>query len=147
MKRIFIFTSTALIFAGMSFILEKVVLQMVIEPRMFIPEVTGVIPPFMNPGIAFGISLPWLMQILLTLGILIALTVFIFQLKTPIVQTVLCGIIAGGGLYNFASRLLAGGVLDYLVLNPIPVFNLADVGITLGAFGFLLVELLKRPKK
>lgn len=45
--------------------------------------------------------------------------------------------IGGGALSNLADRLVWGCVIDHIDLGFWPVFNLADVAITLGALIFL----------
>ena len=42
------------------------------------------------------------------------------------------GLLAGGALGNLADRARTGSVVDYIDLGPWPVFNLADIAITLG---------------
>ena len=48
------------------------------------------------------------------------------------------------GLSNVMERLLFGCVADYIVLGSFPAFNVADIGLTLGALGLLYEHL--RPK-
>ena len=57
------------------------------------------------------------------------------------------GIIIGGVIGNLVDRLLYGGVVDYLSFEffgySFPVFNIADIGITLG-FIILAIGILRR---
>lgn len=57
------------------------------------------------------------------------------------------GIVIGGIVGNLVDRLLYGAVVDYLSFNifgyEFPVFNLADVGITIG-FLILAINILRR---
>lgn len=53
------------------------------------------------------------------------------------------GLIAGGALGNLIDRLRVGYVIDYIDVSFFPpVFNLADIAITLGAL-FLIIRLWK----
>lgn len=45
------------------------------------------------------------------------------------------GLLLGGSLSHVGERLRRGAVTDYVCLRFWPAFNLADVGITLGALG------------
>ncbi len=56
------------------------------------------------------------------------------------------GIILGGAIGNWVSRAMEGGVIDFIVLKPFPVFNIADIGITVGLV-LLFILSLKKPKK
>ena len=51
---------------------------------------------------------------------------------------------AGGGIGNLIDRIFRGFVVDYLYFKPInfPVFNLADVFITVGA-GLMLLYIIR----
>jgi signal peptidase II len=55
------------------------------------------------------------------------------------------GLLAGGALGNLADRVRADAVTDYLDPPFWPAFNLADVAITLGAAGLVLISL--RPER
>jgi signal peptidase II len=101
-----------------------------------------------NAGVAFGIHFGQWPQIILSIVILVALTVFTIQQKTPgerngFLRLALLGIIMGGALGNLANRIWLGYVIDFIYLKPIPVFNIADIGITLGLTALMLLSLKK----
>jgi signal peptidase II len=54
------------------------------------------------------------------------------------------GLLLGGGLANVVDRLVASPhrVTDFIAVSSFPVFNLADVAITLG-FVILMVAALR----
>lgn len=88
----------------------------------------------------FGIF-PWWGFVLGILGILAVL------LKKK--RTVLAGLqglslilILSGGISNIIDRVLWGGVVDFIKIWRLPVFNLADVGITTGII-LIIVGCLK----
>ena len=90
-----------------------------------------------NAGIAFGIQLPTFFQIAGSVIILCLLVCFGFDCifkddKPSIFRLSLLGIIVGSGLGNLTDRILNGYVVDFIVLRPFPVFNVADIGITVG---------------
>jgi signal peptidase II len=51
-------------------------------------------------------------------------------------------VLTGGAIGNLIDRLRVGAVIDYVDLSVWPVFNLADVAVTVGA-GLLLLTLLR----
>src|SRR4030042_2777202 len=53
--------------------------------------------------------------------------------------------VISGAISNSADRLFHGCVIDFIDLKIWPVFNLADIYITIGAI-ILLVNLIKKPK-
>ncbi len=102
-----------------------------------------------NSGIAFGISLPIWLQIIGSIVILVILFYLANQLffsknKRQFLKPVLFGIIVGGAIGNLINRIFQGYVIDFIVLKPIPVFNIADVGITVGFAGLLLATLITK---
>ena len=89
-----------------------------------------------NPGIAFSIKLPYIIQIILTPALLvfgIKLAFDNLKMDRKFVLVVL-GVITGGALSNYVDRILYGGVIDYLSFWNYPVFNIADSFIVVGIF-------------
>jgi len=90
-----------------------------------------------NSGIAFGIPMPSWAQIIASLVILFFLVKigkeYVFAKKNrQFLKPALFGIILGGALGNLANRIVLGYVIDFIALRPLPVFNVADIGITIG---------------
>ena len=95
----------------------------------------------LNYGIAFGITLPPIIQSLLIGTALIIVTFFATKrAQSPIGQIGL-GLIIGGGLANVIDRILDGAVTDMIQVGSFPVFNTADSCISVGIF-LLFLELL-----
>lgn len=93
-----------------------------------------------NDGFAFSTSAP---QLLLHALPLLALCVllWLFRLEQrPAVQLGV-GLLLGGGVANAADRLLHGSVRDMIALEGLFVFNVADIGITLGVLLVLWASL------
>jgi signal peptidase II len=101
-----------------------------------------------NQGVAFGFFFGQWPQILLSLAILGALTVYATHEEgakktNGFLQQALLGIIMGGAIGNLANRIWLGYVIDFIYLKPFPVFNFADLGITLGLLTLFLITLKK----
>lgn len=99
-----------------------------------------------NTGGAFGILAN--QGFILLAGSLVAV-VFVFWLllsgKPSRLTVAGCGLILGGAAGNLLDRLTSSGVTDYLDLRVWPIFNAADIAITLGVVLLLLASL--RPQK
>ena len=54
------------------------------------------------------------------------------------------GLVFGGSLGNLADRIRTGGVLDLIDLRVWPVFNLADIAITVGVVALLVGAMRRR---
>lgn len=102
-----------------------------------------------NKGIAFGLFFGHWSQIIISIFILVFLVHYGFnhlfhQKEYPFLNPILLGIITGGALGNLTNRLIEGYVTDFIVLRPIPVFNIADIGITVGLILLAFLELKKQ---
>jgi len=117
------------------------------EPVTFIKGFFYLAPHQTNNGIAFGIPLPTVIQIVGSLFILGLLFAFgrdqIFKAKGGYLKPALFGMVIGGALGNLVDRVSQGYVADFIVLKPFPVFNVADIGITVGLSLLFLLFLLE----
>jgi signal peptidase II len=99
----------------------------------------------LNPGIALSLfNDSALAGIVLNLaGIILVAYLFLYKAKQGIntVMVILFSLVFAGGLANIADRLLYGGVIDYIRIGPIPTFNLADLCISLGVLGLVILSL------
>ena len=100
-----------------------------------------------NPVIELGLAavgafLPPVVLILLC-AILVVMTRYI-HLTRPARTALAC--LLGGGIGNLIDRLIYGGVTDYihLLFIDFPVFNLADIAITLSFSALLYLMITKR---
>jgi len=106
-----------------------------------------------NTGIGFGLA-PIESNIYyhaLTLIILIInICIGIFLLRTKKIHSYLIAFILGGSLGNLFDRIYYYAVPDFIDLHLGNyhwfIFNIADIFITLGIIGLILVELLKKEK-
>lgn len=102
-----------------------------------------------NEGIAFSIYVPQLLQLIGSFVILFLILFYGLKhlLKEEnVFQAILLGLVLAGGAGNLIDRLMQGYVVDFIVLKPIPVFNLADVGITVGLMLLFIVMIRNESK-
>lgn len=88
-----------------------------------------------NRGIAFSI-LSDINPIFIAIILLILIKYFS--------KNIWFGLIIGGGASNLIDRIRLGYVVDFIDLKFWPVFNLADVFITVGVLGVLYGYLRRR---
>jgi signal peptidase II len=98
-----------------------------------------------NSGLAFGIGQGEGFVLGVTI-VALALVIFWFALDPGRPGLWLAvGLLAGGALGNLADRVRMDAVTDFIDPPLWPTFNLADVAITLGALGLILVSLNPAP--
>jgi signal peptidase II len=97
-----------------------------------------------NPGGAFGLLASRPGFFILANLVIIALLIYIYREMKPIssLMAAAVGLLIGGALGNLYDRILYGTVIDFLDFRIWPVFNVADIGIVVGA-GLLTVFLLR----
>lgn len=103
-----------------------------------------------NRGAAFGMfsNSRWIFMTVSTLAIL-AIAVYLFVIsENNILRSVSLSFIVGGGIGNMIDRIFNGYVVDFLYFELIdfPIFNVADIFVTIGAI-LLLIQLLFFDKK
>jgi len=98
-----------------------------------------------NPNISFGLKVPEFLFWLFWIIIILFLLVLIYK-KYLIYNTLHIMLILSGAISNVIDRLFFGCVIDFINLRIWPVFNLADIYITLGAT-ILIVKYTTRNTK
>lgn len=99
-----------------------------------------------NEGIAFGFFPGNTVVVgILTVVALTAIGVAMFRLvRRNAFAAVGGGMLLGGAAGNLFDRLVHGGVTDYIDFRWFPAFNVADIGITVGAavmvLGLLMID-------
>lgn len=90
-----------------------------------------------NPGGPFGISLPvWLLTLIGSgAGIFLAVQWWKEESLTLLWPWLL---IISGGAGNLLERGLFGCIMDYIALPFFPMFNIADILLTVGAIGIIV---------
>jgi len=142
------------------FIIDRVCKIYLINLQMSGTEVDFYIFSFLNfylvwnTGIGFGlVSLEANIyyHILTAVIILINLALIYFLIKAKGKYTYLISSIIGGSLGNLFDRIYYNAVPDFIDLHIGNfhwfVFNVADIFITVGIIGLILIELLKKEKE
>jgi len=106
-----------------------------------------------NTGIGFGIAsleADFAYHLLTVVIAIINFILIIFLLKTKGIQEYLIAIILGGSLGNLFDRFYYFAVPDFIDFHLGNfhwfTFNIADIFITLGIIGLILIELTKKEK-
>ena len=142
---------------GMFFMLLDQIIKLIVTKNMTISQEIKIIPNFFsiyyieNTGAAFSIlGNKTILLIIVSILCLIFLKNYVKTLKEiTTLKIISLGIMLGGILGNLFDRLVYKVVIDYLSFDifgySFPVFNLADIGITVGAF-LLIISLFKEEK-
>lgn len=110
------------------------------------PSLAGVfrITHVSNTGAAFGL-IPSGSIVFMIVAVIVAIVILIYNFRLPagyLLYRVSFGLMVGGALGNFISRVRIGHVTDFLDFGPWPVFNLADLSIVTGTclMGYLMLR-------
>lgn len=98
---------------------------------------------FYNDGIAFGVGGSAIAAGASLLGVL-AFALLIYAAPSVAVAALGGGFVLGGALGNLIDRINHGAVVDFLFVQGAPIFNMADVAITMGVFILLLTIISPR---
>jgi len=103
-----------------------------------------------NMGAAFGIlQNQRIFFILITIAVVIGIVIAMKRIGHTQPRTVLAlSLVLGGAIGNFIDRASTGQVVDFLhfILINFPIFNVADMAITIGV-GLMLLDLLLDSKR
>lgn len=69
----------------------------------------------------------------------ICVYVFLSREKINVWEKISLGMILGGGIGNLIGRVNVGYVVDFFNIYILPVFNVADIGITVGCILLILI--------
>lgn len=97
-----------------------------------------------NTGISFSLNRSGPVWTTLAVLLIVVIVAVVALRAAPGISTVGFGLLLGGGVGNEVNRLVAipHRVTDFIAFGTFPVFNLADVGVTLGC-GVLIIALLR----
>ena len=139
-------------------ILDQII-KLLIQKNMSLYQEKTIIPSFFslyyvkNTGAAFSI-LQDSSSIILLISFLsiIILHYYIFKEKNiTILSKISFGLLLGGIYGNLLDRIIHKSVIDYLSFSifnySFPIFNLADIGITVGVGLIILETILKKEVK
>lgn len=102
-----------------------------------------------NSGAAFSILQgKQTVLIVLTLIVMLGIAVYVsvYGKKLSFAERFSLALIMGGGIGNLICRIRYGYVIDFINIHFIPVFNVADIAITIGCAIFCLCVLLPKNK-
>ena len=95
-----------------------------------------------NTGGAFGVgqnsTFSYIVTNVIVLGIIIKFMTNgnkLIDMKTKLVLS----LVLAGGISNLLDRIIRGFVVEFINIKNIPVFNLADLYITIGWIGFVVI--------
>lgn len=105
-----------------------------------------------NNGAAFSILQDKTLLLIIIAVLYIAIMVYYIKKENfGNFSSIAIGFILGGILGNLIDRIIYSEVIDYLSLSifgyNFPVFNIADVSITVGAFFLIIHYILEEKKK
>lgn len=132
-------------------------IKLIIKNSMTINQSITIIPNFFslyfvkNTGAAFSIleNSTTFLTIITVVFIILIDNLIKKEKKFSRLSTISLGLVLGGMFGNLIDRIIHHGVIDYLSFTffkyHFPIFNLADIGITLGLF-LLLISTIKEEK-
>ncbi|EKI4469490.1 TPA: lipoprotein signal peptidase [Staphylococcus pseudintermedius] len=147
-------------YIGLSLFITLIILigdqltKFIIRTQMTLGESFAVVPKFLyitshrNNGAAWGIlSGKMTFFYIITIIVLIALIVFyIKEAKNNMLMQIAISLLFSGALGNFIDRVSSGEVVDFIDTvifgYDFPIFNIADVSLTIGVV-LLIIVLLK----
>ena len=110
----------------------------------------------LNSGAAFSFLAAaggWQKPLLLAFGAIVSAAIAVWLVRSPMNRFAAFGFAAilGGGLGNVIDRARHGAVVDWLDFHVAgwhwPAFNVADIGITVGAAALIFDGLFVAPRK
>ena len=131
----------SLLAAGVS-LLTNIIIERFIAPLTIIDGFAA-LRVSVNSGIAFSITFHPVVQSILIIVALAAVTGLALRSRHDALRSTGFGLIIGGAIANLIDRLGDGFVTDYIVIGQFPVFNAADTCITIGVALLILHEFLR----
>lgn len=93
-----------------------------------------------NTGVAFGLGADQPFAVVAAVTGLVVAVLAVAAWRGHIGGPVTAGLVVGGGVANITDRLVGGAVVDLFDVGRWPVFNLADVALTVGVAVLLLAS-------
>ncbi len=131
--------------------------KLLIKTSLSLNEELKIIPNFFsihylkNTGAAFSIfENQTIFLILISIACLITIIYYLNQEEVEKLYGIFLGMILGGIVGNLIDRIAYTGVIDFLsfkIFNyNFPVFNIADIGITLGVILLIIIYVFRSVK-
>ena len=97
-----------------------------------------------NTGSAFGLPAPAWATAAVSLIVCVVVLVWVARGGgASRLRAIALGLVLGGAVGNLVDRVRAGAVVDFIDLGIWPVFNVADIALTIG-IGLLMLEAIRR---
>tara|TARA_B100000029_G_C17121714_1_gene795340 strand:- start:20 stop:490 length:471 start_codon:yes stop_codon:yes gene_type:complete len=141
------------------FIIDRIIKMYLINLQSIGTEIDFYIFPFLNfylvwnTGIGFGLAsfdANIFYHILTAIIIIINFLLIYFLIKSKGINVYLISITIGGSLGNLFDRIYYRAVPDFIDFHLGDfhwfVFNIADIFITIGIIGLIIVEIIKKDK-
>lgn len=142
---------------------DQVTKQLIMNSGIALGENVDFIPWFVNityvknDGAAWGIldDARWVFMSLSTVAMIAIVYILIKYRRRHVVLEIGLAFVLGGGIGNMIDRVIYGSVTDFLhftsenfpILNrSFPVFNVADIFVTVGAFVLIFYLVFLEPK-
>lgn len=93
--------------------------------------------PYLNKGIAFGIKMPTILTIIVTLAIIVTIVIILWQERSDLLKYTSWILVLTGALSNLFDRVYYDYVVDYFLFVT-GVINIADCLIVIGLILYLL---------
>jgi signal peptidase II len=108
-------------------------------------EHTAIIDSVLNQGISRSLPVPFIIIIGVSI---IGIGAMLRLYKTKHIWYIITGVLLAGTLGNFIDRLIYWGVRDFINIGffNFPIFNIADILLTLGVWLRMLQVILEKKK-
>lgn len=131
--------------------------KLLIKTNLNLNEEIKIIPNFFsihylkNTGAAFSIfENQTIFLILISIACLVTIIYYLNQEEVEKLSGIFLGIILGGIVGNLIDRIAYTGVIDFIsfkIFNyNFPVFNIADIGITIGVVLLIIIYIFRSVK-
>lgn len=144
-KRKIVFSATTIVFIV---VLDQLVKKIIVS-NLFPSESIPILKNFLhityvkNTGILFGLLKGYnFIFILISIIAIVFIFLFFYFFRSGFYTQVSLVLISAGALSNLIDRLTRGHIVDFIDLRVWPVFNIADICITIGAI-ILTIEIFK----
>lgn len=121
--------------------LVKVIVRATITPGEVIDVLPGIdFVHTINTGIAFSLfsGSTGVIAVLTLVAIAVIAIVLVAYAGQHRLVPIGGGLLLGGSIGNLIDRISRDGVTDFIAIGPWPPFNIADIGVTLGAILLVL---------
>ncbi len=153
----------AAIITALIVVTDQITKQIVMHSGLALGESADFIPWLINftyvknDGAAWGMldNARWVFMTLSSLAMLAIVYVLVKYRKRHVMLEIGLAFVLGGGIGNMIDRIIYGSVTDFLhftsesfpILNRnFPVFNVADIFVTVGAFVLIVYLLFVEPR-